>query len=144
MQKFSHYFKEAPVRVINQGEIDVQVLLKESSMMITDYSSVAFDFSFLEKPIIYYQFDRRRFIGRKGSHLDLDNDLPGDIVYELDEIIQITEQYAKSNFEMKRENKRRASRFLKYKDQNFSERIFKAIENKVQRKPFHVWIQETE
>ncbi|MEX6101942.1 CDP-glycerol glycerophosphotransferase family protein [Mammaliicoccus sciuri] len=35
-------------------------LFKESKLMITDYSSVAFDFSFLEKPVIYYQFDRDR------------------------------------------------------------------------------------
>src|SRR5699024_5489647 len=81
MQKYSHYFEgvNPNVTVINQGEIDVQQLIKESAVMITDYSSVAFDFSFLKKPIIYYQFDPSRFIGKKGSHLDLEHDLPGVI-----------------------------------------------------------------
>ncbi|MBS4218959.1 CDP-glycerol glycerophosphotransferase family protein [Bacillus sp. FJAT-49711] len=127
MQMFTHFFKDAPVRVVSQGEIDVQYLLKESAMMITDYSSVAFDFSFLSKPIVYYQFDRDRFIGKKGSHLNLDEDLPGDIVFEEDQILECVEEYAKKDFEMSQENKKKASRFLKYKDLNSSERIYNVV-----------------
>lgn len=144
MQKFSHYFESAPVTVINQGEVDVQDLLKKSAMMITDYSSVAFDFSFLDKPVIYYQFDRKRFIGKRGSHLDLDNDLPGDIAFTLNRVIDEVEEYAKSNFKMKSENKARSARFLSYKDQKSSERIVNAIENKVPKKPIIIKIMETE
>ncbi|WP_188496023.1 CDP-glycerol glycerophosphotransferase family protein [Pullulanibacillus pueri] len=133
MQKFTSLFKNAPVRVISQGEVDVQYLLKESAMMITDYSSVAFDFSFLTKPIIYYQFDRSRFIGKLGSHLDLDNDLPGDIVYDQESILQLVEEYAQSDFEMKKENEIRASKFLKFKDLRSSERIYNEV-TKVRKK----------
>lgn len=137
MQKYTPHFKNSPVKVISQGEVDVQSLLKKSALMITDYSSVAFDFSFLSKPILYYQFDRQRFIGKRGSHLDLDNDLPGDIVYELDEIINLTEKYAQSDFKMKEENLEKASKFLKYKDRNSSERIYQAITKKIKKKPFY-------
>lgn len=144
MQKFIQYFIGSPVKVISQGEIDVQSLLKESSMLITDYSSVAFDFSFLEKPIVYYQFDRKRFIGKRGSHLDLDNDLPGDIVYELNDIISLTETYAQSDFQMKKRNKIRAGKFLKYKDRNSSERIYQAVSKKISNKPFYKSFSETE
>src|SRR5699024_6844373 len=59
MQKYTPFFQDAPVKIISQGEIDVQDLLKESSMMRTDYSSVAFDYSFLNKSIIYNQFYRK-------------------------------------------------------------------------------------
>src|SRR5699024_3071102 len=144
MQKFSHYFESAPVTVINQGEVDVQDLLKKSAMMITDYSSVAFDFSFLDKPVIYYQFDRKRFIGKRGSHLDLDNDLPGDIAFTLNRDIDEVEEYAKSNFKMKSENKARSARFLSYKDQKSSERIVNAMENKVPKNPIIIKIMEIE
>ncbi|MBR8644323.1 CDP-glycerol glycerophosphotransferase family protein [[Brevibacterium] frigoritolerans] len=102
MQKFTSYFKDAPVRVISQGEVDVQRLIKESAIMITDYSSVAFDFSFLHKPVIYYQFDRDRFIGKRPSHLDLDNDLPGEIVDELDGLLGVLAEYANTDFVMKK------------------------------------------
>ncbi|MGP4063920.1 CDP-glycerol glycerophosphotransferase family protein [Oceanobacillus sp. M65] len=144
MQNFTPYFKEASVKVISQGEMDVQDLLKESAMMITDYSSVAFDFSFLEKPIVYYQFDRKRFIGKRGSHIDLDEDLPGDIVYDLDNVISQVEIYAENGFKMKEENKNKAKKFLKYRDQHSSERIYNAISNKVNRKPIYKSVIETE
>ncbi|POD85068.1 hypothetical protein S101258_01598 [Lactiplantibacillus plantarum subsp. plantarum] len=29
------YFKDAPVTIVHQGEVDVQVLIKESAMMLT-------------------------------------------------------------------------------------------------------------
>src|SRR5690625_7105540 len=106
MQKFTSYFEYSPVKVISQGEVDVQSLLKTSALMITDYSSVAFDFSFLSKPVIYYQFDRKRFIGKRGSHLDLDNDLPGDIAFTLNRVIDEVEEYAKSNFKIDRKSTR--------------------------------------
>lgn len=144
MQKFSHYFESAPLRVVNQGEVDVQDLLKNSAMMITDYSSVAFDFSFLDKPVIYYQFDRKRFIGKHGSHLDLDNDLPGDIAFTLESIIKNVKYYAQNHFEMKLDKKYKAAKFLSNKDQKSSERIVEAIENKVPKKPLNLRIMETD
>jgi CDP-glycerol glycerophosphotransferase len=134
MQKFTPYFKDAPIKVVSQGEIDVQTLLKESAMMITDYSSVGFDFSFLHKPIIYYQFDRQRFIGPRPSHLDLDNDLPGDIVFDVDNLLNYVEENAKNDFQMKEKYKIRANKFLKYRDQNSSERIFNLINSKFPEK----------
>lgn len=129
MQSFSDYFKNDRVRIIHQGEIDVQSLLKESTMMITDYSSVAFDFSFLNKPIIYYQFDRNRFIGKKESHLDLDRHLPGDIVSSEEEIYPLLNGYITTNFTMKEEYQKRANRFIEHKDNHSSERIYQAINN---------------
>lgn len=129
MQKYTKYFKDAPVTVISQGEVEVQRLLKESALMITDYSSVGFDFSFLYKPIIYYQFDRNLFIGPNPSHLDLDRDLPGDIVTELDELLERLQFYVTNNFTMLEENKKRANKFIKYRDTNSSERIYNVVKD---------------
>lgn len=144
MQHYSHFFQDSPVRIVNQGEVDVQTLLKESMMMITDYSSVAFDFSFLEKPVIYYQFDRKRFIGKRPSHLDLESDLPGNIVYDEVEIAGLVEKYAKNNFGMEPEYKKRADQFIMHKDQNASKRIYDVIEKGVEKKPYYKRVQGTE
>jgi CDP-glycerol glycerophosphotransferase len=134
MQRFSKHFENPSVKIINQGEIDVQHLIKESALMITDYSSVAFDFSFLYKPVIYYQFDRSAFIGKMPSHLDLDKDLPGEICYEKDEILQLVEKYVGNDFKMKDEYKKRADKFINFRDQSSSERIYKVIrDNKAKR-----------
>ncbi|MED1468601.1 CDP-glycerol glycerophosphotransferase family protein [Bacillus salipaludis] len=136
MQKFTPYFQNAPVRIISQGEVDVQRLLKESTIMITDYSSVGFDFSFLHKPIIYFQFDRKRFIGKRPSHLDLDNDLPGDIVSDEEGVLDRLQYYIAHDFKMREQNIKRANKFIKYRDLNSSKRIYEVIENLKLEKTF--------
>src|SRR5690625_513252 len=144
MQKYTPFFQDAPVKIISQGEIDVQDLLKESSMMITDYSSVAFDFSFLNKPIIYYQFDLKRFIGNRGSHLNLDKDLTGDIVFELNDILTKVKKYSSSDFQMTENNKIKASKFLEYRDTNNCLRIYNAVSKRITNKSLVQSIGETE
>ncbi|WP_139005409.1 CDP-glycerol glycerophosphotransferase family protein [Arthrobacter crystallopoietes] len=127
MQQFRHHFAGAPARVISQGEVDVQYLLKQSAVMVTDYSSVGFDFSFLEKPVHYYQFDRERFLGPKGSHLDLDSELPGQISFGLDSLLAGLTQTLADGCRMPDEYAKRARRFLKYRDRENSSRIFEAV-----------------
>ena len=127
MQKYSQFFKSDDVKIVFQGEIDVQILIKESMLMITDYSSVAFDFAFLNKPVIYYQFDQERFLGKEGSHLDLERELPGTIISDEKEIISVFNEVAENGFKISDENLNRVNKLLKYKDTKNSERIFKEI-----------------
>lgn len=63
LQPYSRLFKpESPrVRILKKESADVQDLLMESSVLVTDYSSVFFDFSYMEKPIVYLQFDEEEF-----------------------------------------------------------------------------------
>src|SRR6185437_10026836 len=112
MQRFISLFHDAPVRVISQGEVDVQQLMKESAVLVTDYSSVGFDFSFLHRPVLYYQFDQERFLGRWGSHLDLDVELPGPIIFTVDDLIGRIEQTVADGLQMDPMYQRRADRFL--------------------------------
>ena len=124
MQQYSSFFRSEYSKIVFQGEVDVQKLIKESSIMITDYSSVAFDFAFLNKPVIYYQFDQKRFLGNAGSHLDLERELPGKIVNSEKYLIEEFKNYLKNDFEMMEEYKNRVKKLLKYKDNKNCERIF--------------------
>jgi CDP-glycerol glycerophosphotransferase (TagB/SpsB family) len=129
MQDYVSYFQDAPITVVKQGEKDVQILIKESLAMITDYSSVAFDFSFLHKPVIYYQFDRQKFLGKYPSHLDLDDELPGDIVFDSNSLIDSLFKIGESNFKMEPIYQEKADAFIKYRDGLSNKRIFDAIKN---------------
>lgn len=128
MQQFRHFFDGVPARIIVQGETDVQQLLKQSALMVTDYSSVGFDFSFLKKPVIYFQFDRNRFLGPSGSHLDLDVELPGRIVSSHDELIDAVAARLDDDSRMEPEYAQRADRFLTYRDRHNCDRIFDRID----------------
>ncbi|ELF7387106.1 CDP-glycerol glycerophosphotransferase family protein, partial [Campylobacter coli] len=50
-----------PSYIITSYKENMQELFCRSSLMITDYSSVAFDMAVLKKPVLYYQFDKDEF-----------------------------------------------------------------------------------
>jgi CDP-glycerol glycerophosphotransferase len=144
MQHFTALFRDAPVRVISQGEVDVQHLMKESAVLLTDYSSVGFDFSFLHRPVLYYQFDQARFLGPRGSHLDLDAELPGPIVFTDGDVLAALESLAANGFRMDPTYVRRADRFITHRDRRNNERIFAAAARAKSRNTFvrRVWTGE--
>ncbi|MBO7218187.1 MAG: CDP-glycerol glycerophosphotransferase family protein, partial [Clostridia bacterium] len=63
MQKYIESFKTASknIKIVDNKTSDIRELLMKSAAMITDYSSVALDFAYMKKPVIYYQFDEERF-----------------------------------------------------------------------------------
>ncbi len=67
LQKFTHLFSTENKRVKIKGmlDADVQALLMESAMLITDYSSVFFDFAYMKKPLVYWTFDRELFFAEQ-------------------------------------------------------------------------------
>lgn len=132
MQQYSSHFRDAGIRVVVQGDTDVQLLLKQSSMLITDYSSVAFDFAFLHKPVAYYQFDTRRFAQ---PHADPEREYPGPVVADEDQLLDAIETAYASDGEMDQKYLERADRFLAHRDTNSRERIYQAIQNSVKPRP---------
>lgn len=51
-----------------------------SDVLVTDYSSVFFDYSVLNRPIYFYMYDRTEYQDQmRGFYLDVDTELPGDI-----------------------------------------------------------------
>ena len=63
LQKFSHLFKTdlQNVKIADFKNYGVRELLTESSLLVTDYSSVFFDFAYMRKPILYFWFDEEKF-----------------------------------------------------------------------------------
>ena len=65
LQRYSELFdtlENDNVKIIKHGEKNVQDILKESRLLITDYSSVAFDFAYMKKPVIFYQYDKFQYM----------------------------------------------------------------------------------
>ena len=49
------------IKIARRDEYDVQQLLKRCSVLITDYSSVFMDVVYMQKPVLFYQFDEKKF-----------------------------------------------------------------------------------
>jgi len=53
-----------------------------SDMLITDYSSVFFDYAYLKRPILFYPYDYHMYKDElRGFYLDYEKDLPGEIAH---------------------------------------------------------------
>ncbi|MGX9133183.1 bifunctional glycosyltransferase/CDP-glycerol:glycerophosphate glycerophosphotransferase [Rummeliibacillus sp. JY-2-4R] len=67
---------------------DIADLYLISDILITDYSSVFFDYSNLRRPILYYAYDLEKYRDQlRGFYLDYATQLPGPIVKTTDEMI---------------------------------------------------------
>ncbi|MEF2968145.1 glycosyltransferase [Paenibacillus sp. M1] len=66
--------------------IDTNELMSIVDVLITDYSSIFFDFLPRKKPILFYVYDWESYKKDRGFYLDL-NTLPGPLCYTLQELI---------------------------------------------------------
>ena len=101
-------------------------ILCDSSLMITDYSSVAFDFVYLKKPVIYYQYG-----GGSDHHFDISTVIKDDGSMDFGEKIDNEErlidkviEYMENDCEMEDIYKQRVDDFYKYVDKNNSKRVY--------------------
>lgn len=131
MQKYLEHFKidSKNIKVANWKEYDIQKVLKESALMITDYSSVYFDFAYMKKPIIFYQFDEEDF--RKNQYqegyFDYHNNPLGDWSGTLNKTLELIEEYLKTNY--KHKHLQELETYFKYSDNKNCERTYLAIKN---------------
>lgn len=105
-------------------------LYEEASLLITDYSSAIYDFAYLGKPIIYYQFDKGDYFDNpftsKGDY-DYEKEGFGPVTYSFDEFVKELEKIINNNCAMEEKYKDRADKFFAYHDRNNCERVYQNI-----------------
>lgn len=117
------------VSIANENK-SLQDLFCKSSLMITDYSSVAFEMAYLGKSVIYYQFDKEEFFSshtlQKG-YFDYEKDGFGPVVENEENLLKQLENFLRNDcksFGVYRDNINSA--FI-FKDGRCCERNYKAI-----------------
>ena len=115
---------------ILSGNVDYQTIFRKAKLLITDYSSVAFDFGYLRKPILYTQFDKDNFFSGhlydKG-YFSYEKDGFGPIVTNKDDTIKYIIDMHKNNFKLDKTYQKRINNFFKFNDQNNSYRVYQEL-----------------
>lgn len=65
----------------------VSDLLIVSDILISDYSSIIFEFSIMKKPILFYSYDVEEYIKDRGFYYDYYEFIPNKINYTTEEVI---------------------------------------------------------
>lgn len=133
MQEYINQFETASEKIIlaDFAHYDVQRLLKESMLLITDYSSVFFDFAYMNKPVLYYQFDEAEYRANHYAegYFDYRRDGFGEVVTEENALLTLLEQYLENDCQLKDQYRKRIEGFFPLHDEKNCERIYREIIN---------------
>ena len=125
---FSEQWKD-----FNQNEIfhvlkvcDYQNLILKSSLLVTDYSSIFFDFAYIKKPVIYIHFDYREYVSGHYSkgYFDYLKHGFGPICFDKRCTINEIISKMKNNCSVKKIYLKRIKAFFKYSDEKNCERLY--------------------
>lgn len=107
-----------------------QKLLKESKLFITDYSSITFDFAYMKKPVIYYQYENDEFhFNLDESYFDFDEMGFGKIANDENTLVDLIKKHIDNNCIMDDKFQSRVDEFYEFNDTDNCKRVYEFILN---------------
>ncbi|MGW6272984.1 bifunctional glycosyltransferase/CDP-glycerol:glycerophosphate glycerophosphotransferase [Streptomyces sp. NPDC055060] len=92
----AHYMESASLPVCPPGTVvdvsahhDVSELLCLADVLVTDYSSIMFDFALLDRPLVHFAPDLDAYLAERGSYFDLRKDAGGPVVQTEEELLRV-------------------------------------------------------
>ena len=138
LNRFKEAFNSTDERIRFVNSVDgesVQKHLKEARVLITDFSSVFFDFAYMLKPTIYFQFDQKQFNQEhylKG-YFDYSQNGFGAICSNIQEVGDELETIIQTEFRLSEPYFSRASDFFTIRDKHNCERIFLEVKKVISK-----------
>ncbi|MBR0413676.1 MAG: CDP-glycerol glycerophosphotransferase family protein [Clostridia bacterium] len=119
----------ARVKIADFKNNDVQDLLINSDVLITDYSSIFFDYAYMRKPLVYYQYNEAEF--REGhykqGYFEYGRDGFGPIAATQEDVVETLHRFLENNLQPDEMYLERMNTFFKYNDTENCRRNFEAI-----------------
>lgn len=73
--------------VIRDTDLDISELYPISDVLITDYSSVMFDYAILNRPMIFYAYDLQHYEKTQGFYFNFREFVPGPVATTTEELL---------------------------------------------------------
>lgn len=126
-----HLALPSHIEVVRYRDRNVQEVIVESAAAVTDYSSIVFDAAFIDRPVLYFQFDRNQVFG--GDHIvrpgyfSYDDDGFGPVAATTDEALTaLAELVARTHPDLDEYAERRKRTFTLSRKEN-CKRAYRAI-----------------
>jgi glycosyltransferase involved in cell wall biosynthesis len=117
------------VRPLTFEDGDVQELFARTRVLVTDYSSMAFNAAYLDRPVVYFQFDRDRVLGGEhvgsGGYFQYDRDGYGPLVRDAEATVDAIDAALAGG--VSPEHQRRVSDAFPVRDGRCCERVTEAV-----------------
>lgn len=107
---------------------DINELYLISDFLITDYSSVFFDYANLGRPMLFYVYDMEDYRDNlRGFYFDFEEKAPGPLVKTTEEIITEVKKVEKEGFVPSETTKDFYDKFCYLEDEHAAERVVKEV-----------------
>ena len=135
IESFSKFADETVI-IAGRKHYDVQQLLLDSALLVTDFSSVFFDFAYMDKPVIYYQFDEIQYREKhfKKGYLDYRKDGFGPVYDHKEDVVSEIVHIINNNCVMSELYRKRVDDFFVLRDTNNCKRVFEEVYRKAMKK----------
>lgn len=114
----AHYLESAALPVCPPGTVidvsahhDVSELLCLADALITDYSSIMFDYALLDRPMVFFAPDLDAYVAERGSYFDLRAEAPGPVAESEAELLRVMGELKKSDTAHREDRARFAEKF---------------------------------
>ena len=111
----------------NVSDMRLHDLLKAADILITDYSSVPFEFALLNKPIFFFTYDLEEYDRKRGLIDNYTSVIPGKACHDSEALL---EEMTKKPFHAE-EIKRFSDKWNMYSDGNSSSKLLKFAEEQI-------------
>jgi CDP-glycerol glycerophosphotransferase (TagB/SpsB family) len=128
-RRYEKYFDSnfENIVIVDSKKESVQDLIKSSSLLITDYSSVAFDFAYLNKPVIFFQFDEMEYLTKRGAFIDFNKELFGPKCSTYEELKATLFDLLENDFSVDDSYKKLANQYFDFHDKENFFRTYQGI-----------------
>ena len=106
-------------------ELEIDELLCTCDICISDYSSLIFEYSLFEKPMIFFAYDLKDYDDWRGFYYDYDELTPGPVVQTTEEVIECIKN-TEVNFDPE-EIREFRNKFMSACDGHATERLIELI-----------------
>ncbi|MGA5002897.1 CDP-glycerol glycerophosphotransferase family protein [Streptomyces arboris] len=130
----AHYLEAARLPVCPPGTVidvsrhhDVSEVLALADVLVTDYSSIMFDFALLDRPVVLYAPDLDAYAAERGSYFDLREKAPGPVAATQEELFVELAELKKSNIRHASHRAAFAAEFGAYDRGDAARRVVAAV-----------------
>ncbi len=103
---------------------DISELYLISDILITDYSSVFFDYANLKRPMLFFTYDLEKYRDvLRGFYIDIEEELPGPLLFTTEEVIEAIKNVDKLKKEYHEKYVAFYDKFCGWEDGTASERV---------------------
>jgi len=115
-------------RIINLPfETDVYHILAQIDVLVTDYSSIYFDFLLLDKPMVFFSYDLEEYMANRELYFDYNEFTPGPKADSFDNLLGSLKEILGGEDKYQAQREKLRDLCFKYQDGEAGERIYQAI-----------------